>query len=53
MTFTVIPRFYEAEKLFHQLGEGGIPDHGSWPIAEYGCLWPQGSCVKAGGFSRL
>ena len=23
------------------------PDHGSFPVAEYECLWPRVSCVKA------
>ena len=31
LTFAVIPRFDEATKLFHQLGEG---DHDSLPISE-------------------
>ena len=53
MTFVVNklhPCFDEATKLSYKLGEGGSPNHGSLPVAEYECLWPQVSCVKAGGF---
>ena len=32
------------------MGKGGGPDHGSFPVADYECLWPRVSCVKAGGF---
>jgi len=44
------PRFDEATKLSCKLREGGNPNHGSLPVAKYECLWPQVSCVKAGGF---
>ena len=37
------PCFDEAAKLFHKLGEGGSPDHGSLPVARYECLWPRES----------
>jgi len=44
------PCFDEAAELFHKLGEGGSPDHGSLPVAKYKCSWLRGSYVKAGGF---
>ena len=40
VTFAVIPPFDEAVKLLHQFGEGGSPDHCSFPVAENECLWP-------------
>ena len=27
-----------------------LPHHGSFPVAEYECLWIRVSCVKEGGF---
>ena len=38
----------EAAKLFHKVGEGCSPDHSLFPVAEYECLWPHVSCMKAG-----
>ena len=47
MTFASQPRFDEASKVFHKLGNVNCnPDHGSFPVAEYECLWPRVSCVK-------
>ena len=43
------PRFDGAAKLFHKLGKGCSPDHGSFPVAGYECQWPRVSCVKASG----
>ena len=40
MTFAVI----------HNWRKGCSPDHGSFPVAEYKCLWTRVSCVEASGF---
>ena len=39
-----------ALSIKRSIGEGGSPDHGSFPFADYEYLWPRVSCVKAGGF---
>ena len=36
------------QKCFINLGKVNCnPDHGLFPVAEYECLWPRVSCVKA------
>ena len=42
------PRFDLAGRLFHKLGKGYSPDHGSFTVAGYGCQWPGVRILRKG-----
>ena len=52
MTFAVIHSLVSMrlQNFSINWGKGCSPDHGSFPVAEYKCLWTRVSCVEAGGF---